>query len=397
MAASNFPDFVWSVGEEGSDPWVMSDGARVRMDQFAASGHYDSMEADHLAIASLGVDVVRYGTPWRLAEPAPGEYDWSLWDRAFASCDAAGLEPIVEFVHFGLPDHYDGFVPGDWIDGFCRYVDAFLDRYCEPRWFTPINEPGITARMSARLGLWNDMETSRTAHAAALANVTLANLEAIARIRADREGWWIGSEGFDIPVRVAGDLDETTATQRVDRMRAVTGLIWDLHLGVAPAPAAEGYLDRVPDSTRDRIAALTVRDQLIAGFDIYPISIHAIGGERPDWGARDLITIAATEIERWHERYAQPFWIAETSNLTLPVDQQIEWLDSLYEAMMALRSSGLPARGICWYSRGDQFDWQTALTNPVGAVTEVGLFDADRVARPVAARFREHAQHRAST
>jgi len=42
-----------------------------------------------------------------------------------------------------------------------------------------------------------------------------------------------------------------------------------------------------------------------------------------------------------------------------------------------------------WYSRGDQFDWQTALIEPVGAVTEVGLFDTDRHARPVAARFQE--------
>jgi beta-glucosidase/6-phospho-beta-glucosidase/beta-galactosidase len=100
-----FPDFVWSIGEEGSDPIVMRQGERHRQDQFAESGHSDNMEADLLAIAGLGVEVVRYGTPWRLAEPEPGVYDWTLWDRAFAACAAAGLEPVVEFVHFGLPDH----------------------------------------------------------------------------------------------------------------------------------------------------------------------------------------------------------------------------------------------------------------------------------------------------
>ncbi len=47
-------------------------------------------------------------------------------------------------------------------------------------------------------------------------------------------------------------------------------------------------------------------------------------------------------------------------------------------------------RGLCWYSRGDQFDWQTALIEPTGALTEVGLFTQDRVARPAAARFAEH-------
>ena len=34
-----FPDFVWSIGEEGSDPIVMRQGERYRQDQFAESGH----------------------------------------------------------------------------------------------------------------------------------------------------------------------------------------------------------------------------------------------------------------------------------------------------------------------------------------------------------------------
>jgi hypothetical protein len=54
-----------------------------------------------------------------------------------------------------------------------------------------------------------------------------------------------------------------------------------------------------------------------------------------------------------------------------------------------MRRSGLPVRGVCWYSRGDQYDWDSALTAPVGRVTEVGLFAADRSPRPVAARLRE--------
>ena len=95
------------------------------------------------------------------------------------------------------------------------------------------------------------------------------------------------------------------------------------------------------------------------------------------------------EIERWHDRYDQPFWIAETSNLTLPLDQQIPWLDEFAAGLARLRADGRPARGLCWYSRGDQFDWQTALIEPTGAVTEVGLFDTARNARPVAARFND--------
>jgi hypothetical protein len=62
-------------------------------------------------------------------------------------------------------------------------------------------------------------------------------------------------------------------------------------------------------------------------------------------------------------------------------------LRALTDRLGGLLEDGLPVRGLCWYSRGDQFDWQTELVNPTGAVTEVGLFDVHRRARPVAAVF----------
>lgn len=382
MTDSEWPDFVWSIGEEGSDPIVMREGERYRQDQFAASGHYEHLEADLASIADLGVSVVRYGTPWRLAEGTPGVYDWALWDRAFAACEASGLEPVVEFLHFGLPDHFTGFLDPTWVPAFVEYVEAFLDRYSTPRWFTPVNEPGITARLSARFGVWNDMRTSQADHAQALANIVQANLEAMEAIRADRGGWWIGSEGFDIPVA----LDDAPATlAKAERTRSLGWLVWDLHFG--HEPSVPGYFDGIDPAQAERIRSMTLNDKLVAGLDIYPISVTPIGGDRPPWTTRELIELSLHEIERWHDRYDHPFWIAETSNLALPLDEQIPWLNEFSAGLESLRHKGRPARGFCWYSRGDQFDWQTALVEPTGAVTEVGLFDASRNARPVAERF----------
>jgi beta-glucosidase len=160
-----FPDFAWAVGEEGSDPLVLHEGVEVRVDEFAASGHYEQMEADLGDVAGLGVTIVRYGMPWRRAEIAPGEYDWSLWDRALGACDAHALRPVVDLCNFGLPDHYRGFADPSWVEGFCRYVDAFLARYPDPVWFTPVNEPVAHATMSGQLGFWNDRRrVRRTSH-----------------------------------------------------------------------------------------------------------------------------------------------------------------------------------------------------------------------------------------
>ncbi|HEY5663268.1 MAG TPA: family 1 glycosylhydrolase [Ilumatobacter sp.] len=379
-----FGDFVWSIGEEGSDPVVDVDGRPFRHDQYAQSGHLVHQADDLAAIAGLGVRLVRYGSPWRQAEPEPGRYDWSHWDRALGACDDAGLDPIVDLLHFGLPDHYPGFRDPAWVDGFVRYVTAFAERYGHLRWFTPVNEPGITALMTARFGMWNDRLATAADHASVLANVVLANLEAIAVVRSDRDAWWIGSEGFDVPIAVDPAADDAVAGRR-----ALGWLVWDLHFGRDPMPEIAGYLDVVDGAVLERIGALAVTDRLVAGLDVYPVSVQPVGGPGPDWSTADRVAAATAEIRRWHDRYAVPFWIAETSNLSLPVDQQVPWLEHVAAALATLRREGRPASGLCWYSRGDQFDWQTALTNPVGAVTEVGLFDVDRNARPVAARFAE--------
>ncbi|MBP7629858.1 MAG: family 1 glycosylhydrolase [Acidimicrobiales bacterium] len=389
---SGFPDFVVSCGEEASDPLVLHDGREVRVDELAASGHLDHLDEDLAAVAGLGVRVWRYGMPWRLTEPEPGVYDWTLWDRALAACERHGLTPVVDLCHFGLPDQYPGFCDPAWVDGFARYVDAFLARYPEPHLFTPVNEPMITAMFSGRLGFWNDRRTSAADYGRALSHVVLANLEAVARIDADRGGWWIGAEGFGCHVAVTDD-DQPAA----DAARALEQLVWDLHLGVEPPTGlpAGGDVDRALDAidpgVRARIDALAGpahgRGRLVAGHDFYPVSVQVHGHRAEPLSITERVQAYDREARRWYERYRRPFWVAETSNLGLDVHDGSRWLAELTAVVDAQRADGLPARGICWYSRGDQFDWDTALLAPVGAVTEVGLFDAHRVARPVAADY----------
>lgn len=181
----------------------------VRVDELTASGHLDHQDDDLAAVASLGIDVWRYGMPWRLTEPESGVYDWSLWDRALAACDRHGLEPVIDLCHFGLPDHYAGFGDLSWVDGFARYVDAFL------------------------------------------AHSTLANLEAIARISADRDGWWIGAEAFGCHVAVTPEDEPAAAAAR-----ELDQLTWDLHVGVDPPSSVADVVDAVAPEVLARISDL---------------------------------------------------------------------------------------------------------------------------------------------
>ena len=104
-------------------------------------------------------------------------------------------------------------------------------------------------------------------------------------------------------------------------------------------------------------------------------------------GRRQKLAAYEREARSWFARYDRPFWVAETSNLGLDVADGPVWLDRLVATLDRLRADGLPVHGLCWYSRGDQYDWHTMLTRPLGEVTEVGLFDAGRSPRPVAGAF----------
>ena len=48
------------------------------------------------------------------------------------------------------------------------------------------------------------------------------------------------------------------------------------------------------------------------------------------------------EASAWYERYRVPFWVSETSNLGLPVDQGSEWLAALTASLDTLAARGLP-------------------------------------------------------
>lgn len=361
--------WYWMVGEESSDPVVAFDGTRVRVDQMETTGHLARMEDDLADIASVGATHARYGVNWRRAQPdGPRDFTWDLWDRALAACDRAGLTPVVDLLHFGTPDWLGGVTDPGLPAAFLRYTEAFLRRYREPAWFTPVNEPFITAHFSTGIGIWNESVRDEATFVATLARLCLADLTASAAIRADRAATFLHSEalGLDLP-EDGGDAARANAFRR---------LSFDFRYGVGPDPAIAGAVDRLGDPLRAQLRALAFRDGVIAGHDYYPVSVPADG--------RSYASLARD----FHRRYRVPFMVAETSNLGLGPDEGPAWLEAIHAEGVALRAEGYPFVGICWYSRGDQHDWHTTLTRPVGEVTPVGLFDIARRPRPAAAVFR---------
>ncbi len=410
-----FPDWVWASGEETSDPLVHhpadpsdppdtstsapagpvapSPLVTTRADELGGCGHLQRMGSDCADVAAAGASTIRYGMPWQRTEIEPGVYDWSLWDRALGAADDAGLDVVVDLCHFGLPDHlcgpgseHAGFTDPAWVDSFLDYTAAFLARYPEPRWFTPVNEPTTTAFCSALWGAWNDGLSSLEDYGRALVLCQLADASAAAMIRADRPAAFPGAEALQIPALVHPSRAAEAEAQISQWFAAL-----DLRTGHPLDAAAEPLLAGVPDEWLTRMSAVADPTGIVAGHDLYPVSVQpfgAVGEPAATLSISDRIDAWESFARRCAERYHLPIWVAETSNLGLDVADGPAWLDALTAACGRLRSSGVDVRGICWYSRGDQLDWDSVLVPPAGVVTRVGLFDMDRRPRPAHGAFR---------
>ena len=107
--------------------------------------------------------------------------------------------------------------------------------------------------------------------------------------------------------------------EEVARRRERGWLVWDLHLGHEPLPGGARLLDHVDDDVLARVAELAVRDGVIAGHDVYPVSVRSAPGEQPtipeimaachdELGASPREVILAVKMRRAHELLASGRW-----------------------------------------------------------------------------------------
>ena len=68
----------------------------------------------------------------------------AMWDL--------GLIPIADLCHFGVPDWVGGFTNPDWPAHFVEYAAAFAERYPWIKFYTPVKEMLVCARMSGLEG-----------------------------------------------------------------------------------------------------------------------------------------------------------------------------------------------------------------------------------------------------
>ena len=399
------PDaFLWATGIEDTfitAPWPATGRT---LDEYELTGHYERWSDDLGLVAALGVKAARYGVPWHRIQPERDAWDWDFADRTLERLLALGVDPIVDLVHYGLPPWIEGaYLHPDYPNFVAEYAERLADRFRgRILWYTPLNEPRITAWYCGRLGWWPPFRRGWRGFVVLMLAICRGIVETVRAL-----------ERVDpaiVPVHVdATDLFETSdpaLAEEARRRQEIVFLALDLISGrVDERHALHGWLlangarQEELDFFLDRRVALP-----LIGLNLYPMFTQKrlsreAGGRfriRMPYASGDLVTRLG---RLYSARYGVPLMIAETASLGSIARRQA-WLDQSVAAVKQLRAEGVPVVGYTWWPMFALVAWAYRQgRRPVtDYLAQMGLWDLDpdpaaalaRVETPLVGAYQRH-------
>ena len=374
-------EFMFATGIECSNPTIQN--GRVRRDLLEECGHYARWREDFALVKDLGVRVLRYGLPYHLCHPGPGRYDFSFADQVMGEMQRLGITPILDLMHFGLPDWLASFQNPELPVHFAAYAAEVARRYPWVRFYTPVNEIYVTARNSAKDGLWNEQLKTDRAFVTAMKHLVAASIlatQAIASVRPDV---------IIVQSESAEYVHEARAVPSISARLANKQRFISLDLLYGSPPDAEIYLyladNGLTRAEYDWFMAGEPPGFQVIGLDYYGRNEHILLPDGTSCPAEDVMGWREIAHE-YYARYRRPMMHTETN--TFDPEQAKSWIWKQWINILRMRQEGVPVLGFTWYSLTDQIDWDTQLAEKNGFVNACGLFDLDRKPRPVCDCYR---------
>ncbi len=374
------PGFMFATGIENSYPTIAR-GKRV--DEMDKCGHYTRWKEDLALVREMRITDLRWGPAIYKTFLAPGKYDWTWVDEVVAEMRRLGIAPIMDLLHFGLPDWLGNFQNRDFPQYFAEYAGAFAQRYPDVRHWTPVNEILVTTLFSARFGWWNERLMSERAFVRATMNLCKANLLGMyAILKHVPDAIFIQSESSEYTHPSSPKMLKQAHFYNQRRF-----LPLDLTYGHQVAAEIYRYLidNGMEENEYDYFMNQRLKFRCIMGTDYYVTNEHLL---RPDGK-----TVPSGEFfgyyviaSQYYHRYRLPIMHTETN--LWEKDGSVQWLWKEWNCMLRLRQDGVPIVGFTWYSLTDQMDWENGLRKDDHVVNPVGLYDLNRKMRKVGKHYR---------
>jgi beta-glucosidase len=378
-------DFIWAAGIEDTFVPQVRPGHRS-LDEYELLGHYDHWKEDLELCRDLGLHALRWGVPWYKVEPEPGVYDWSWIDQVIPyMVDDLKIRPIVDLMHYGCPFWLErGFINRRYPEYVARYSRAFAERYRHlVNWYTPLNEPIVTALMCGMRGLWPPYLKGEKGYIRVmlqLARGIQATVRALYEVDPNATMVHVEATGLTRTAR-----EDLAVLAQEENRRAY--LCFDLISGrLGPSHALFPWLVRsgVPPDELLEIQANKIHLDII-GMNFYPqwSTKQIYLDKRGRIAFRDSESEAdgfSEVIRDYYTHYGDvPIMVTETSAFGSE-EIRLRWLQSSVESIKRLREEGVPITGYTWFPLFTMIDWRYRFgEDPVeNYYLELGLYRINR-------------------
>jgi beta-glucosidase/6-phospho-beta-glucosidase/beta-galactosidase len=375
--------FMFATGIENSYPTIqLPNGSIKRVDEMEKCCHYKNWEKDFELTKEQGIEFLRYGPPYYKTHTGPGTYDWDFTDATFNRLKELDITPIVDLLHFGVPDWMGNFQNPEFPELFAEYAGAFAERFPDLQLYTPINEIFITALFSAQYGWWNERLTSDRAFVTALKHLCKANvmaMHAILKVRPDAIFIQSESSEYFHPMR-------PEVQKQANFLNRKRFLALDLTYGYPISVQMYEYMlqNGMTSGEYYWFEQNQVKARCIMGNDYYATNEHLVLPNGTTEGSGDVFGYYVI-THQYYNRYRLPIMHTET-NMKMP--DSVNWLYRQWANLHRLKQDGVPIVGFTWYSLTHQVDWDTALREDNGRIHEVGLYDLERNITPVGKAYK---------
>lgn len=348
-----------------------------KLDEYELTQHYSRWEEDLDLVAASGAEFLRWGIPWYLVEPAPGQFDWSWIDRVAERMHQLGLRCIVDLMHYGTPLWLENsFLNAEYPERVASYARAVAERY-QAVWadFTPLNEPVVNAEWCGQNAAWPPYLEGQDGF------VKIIMQLARGMVRTQQEIAAVHPDPTFVHVDAGFLFEGETSPLPRELLEERRFVALDLIMGrVAAESPITGWLTShgVTDAELQwfRDNALTPD---VVGVNYYPrfskakIRDGVVDPVRADAGGlREL-------VEAYSARYQLPIAITESSLVGTP-EEKIEWLQQSAAELTALRSEGHEIVAFTWFPFFTLVDWLYRFDSqsPDAWFREFGLVDLVR-------------------
>jgi beta-glucosidase len=392
--------FLWCTGIE--DTFITAPSAKTgrTLDEYQLTGHYERWPADIDLISSLGVSAARYGIPWHLINPERGKWVWDTADGPIERLLANGVTPIIDLVHYGLPDWIEGaFLNPQYPELVAEYASRVAERFKGRVYaYTPLNEPRITAWYCGRIGWWPPYLKSWPGFVAVMKAVCrgiVMTVEALRRVDPDM---LIAHVDATDTYRAENPDLETDARHRQE----IVFLALDLISGrVVPGHSLHEWVRRcgVSDNELSWFQDHAV-DLPLIGLNLYPMFTQKTLSKTPAGRRRIRMDYAQGHLveevgQLYWNRYGVPLFIAETAS-SGSIRRRADWMNASITAVSRLRARGVPLIGYTWWPLFSLVTWTYRQGNnpPEYYFNPMGLWsldaNCDRVETPLVTQYRHY-------